>query len=302
MYYYVCISGLCNQLCSQYYGPPIETFYNVYNAFEPYHWHLVPKTMFRNSIEFKYTDKKGRSFSSFIESFPCRILRNYKLCDIMEGDDNSSFFALNGCWYPFRRKMEKRRGYSEDNGQCDILFARKVIPYLFLEIPKNKDPEEVSLYLNKLIVCCVFIIGAKKNFRKLNVYLQGASTIYGIDLDANTVLHVVIQLEQPRLIQVNTFILPLSRKELKDSENQELPTICDFKENLKTYINKFQNNTELDKKVYKNEFCELKCQFVKDAYDTAKKYGFHEKALGYYICAYLSNKEWYIDWIRNKYT
>jgi hypothetical protein len=301
------VLGYCNDYCEMIHDSrPSAVFFHEENGLNIiFHRHLIQKTFVEEApdvhIDFVYSDQKERTFRSFIETFPSRILYNYKLFDIMDNGVSSSFFALNGCSHAFRRKMEERRGYNHDDGQCDILFVRKVIPCLFLEVPSEKDPEEISLYLNKLIVGCVFIIGVKDNFRKLNVYLQGGSTIYGYDFEGS-VVHIFIQSVQKN-IEIKTFILPLPRNEHKDKENhvEELPKNSDFKNNLQEYIVKYRNNTELDKKIYENEFADLYYHFVTDAYEFAIQNRFHEKSLLFFLMAYFSNKEWYKEWIRNKY-
>jgi hypothetical protein len=301
------VMGYCNDYCAMTYGScPSAVFFHEENGFNIiFHRHLVSRTFIEQTpdvhIDFNYSDQKERTFRSFIETFPSRILYNYKLFDVMDKGTSSSFFVLNGCSHAFRRKMEERRGYKQDDGQCDILFARKVIPCLFLEVPKEKDPEEISLYLNKLIVGCVFIVGAKTNFRKLNVYLQGGSTIYGYDFEGS-VVHIFIQSVQKN-IEIKTFILPLPRNEHKDKDNhvEELPKNSDFKNNLQEYIAKYRNNTELDKKIYENEFADLYCHFVTNAYEFATQNRFHEESLLFFLMAYFSNKEWYKEWIRKKY-
>jgi hypothetical protein len=300
------VIGFCDDYCEMVHGScPSAVFFIEENGFiTAFHRHLIPRTFEQAPdvcIDFNYNDQKERTFRSFIETFPSRILHNYKLFDIMDKGTSSSFFALNGCSHAFRRKMEERRGYKQDDGQCDILFARKVIPCLFLEVPEKKDPEEISLYLNKLIVGCVFIVGAKENFRKLNVYLQGGSTIYGYDLEGSAV-HIFVQ-SQKKDIEIKTFILPLPRNEHKDKDNhvEELPKNSDFKNNLQEYIAKYRNNTKLDQKIYENEFADLDYHFVTDAYEFATQNRFHEKSLLFFLMAYLSNKEWYKEWIRKKY-
>jgi hypothetical protein len=300
------VMGFCDDYCEMTHGScPSAVFFHEENGFTIiFHRHFVPRILEQAPdvcIDFNYTDQKERTFRSFVETFPSRILYNYRLFDIMDKGTNSSFFALNGCSHAFRRKMEERRGYSQEDGQCDILFARKVIPCLFLEVPNEKDPEEISLYLNKLIVGCVFIVGAKKNFRKLNVYLQGGSTIYGYDLEGS-VVHIFVQSGQKH-IDIKTFILPLPRNEHKDKDNhvEELPKNSDFKNNLQEYFEKYRNNTKLDQKIYENEFADLHCHFVTDAYEFATQNRFHEESLLFFLMAYLSNKEWYKKWIRKKY-
>jgi hypothetical protein len=300
------VLGYCNDYCETIHNSrPSATFFHRENGLNIiFHRHIIQRTLIEEApdvhIDFVYSDQKERTFRSFLETFPSRILYNYKLFDIMGDDKNSSFFALNGCSHAFRRKMEERRGY-DDNGQCDILFVRKVIPCLFLEVPSEKNPGEISLYLNKLIIGCIFIIGVKDNFRKLNIYLQGGSTIYGYDFEGS-VAHIFIQSCQ-KDIEIKTFILPLPRNEHKDKDNhvEELPKNSDFKNNLQEYIAKYRNNTELDKKIYENEFADLYCHFVANAHEFAIQNRFHEKPLLFFLMAYFSNKEWYKEWIRNKY-